>query len=112
MKADDSYYTAPEDMSVDKDRQSFAPWVFFYSSPLLTIQTGVNILLIFLIAHAVNPRSCLEMFETFKNIVETFINIYIGECVCVCILPCVYTSLPVVRSGPNLAHTCRFISKG
>ena len=36
--------------------------------------------------------------------------IYIGECVCVCvcILPSVYTSPSVVRSGPNLAHTCRF----
>ena len=29
-------------------------------------------------------------------------------CVCVCILPSVYTSPSVVRSGPNLAHTCRF----
>ena len=31
---------------------------------------------------------------------------------CVCVLPTVYTSSPGVRSGPNLAHTCRFISNG
>ena len=73
MKADDSYYTASEDMSVDKDHQSFTPWVFLYSSLLLRIQITVNILLIFLIVHAVNLRNCLEMYETFKNSTETFI---------------------------------------
>ena len=57
--------------------------------------------------------------HNFKNIIHgnKRIYIYIGECVCVClsvivcILPTVYTSSPVVRSGPNFAHTCRFISK-
>ena len=36
------------------------------------------------------------------------IYIYIGKCMCVrvCILPSVYMSPSVVRSGPNLAHTC------
>ena len=40
---------------------------------------------------------------------------HIGECVCVCLSVCVcillgvYTSPSVVRSGPNLAHACRFI---
>ena len=33
-------------------------------------------------------------------------------CVCVCILPTVYTSSPVVRSGPNFADTCRSSPNG
>ena len=54
--------------------------------------------------------SDLILYLLYQWFLRIIIYIYIGECmcVCVCILPSVYTSPSVVRSGPNLAHTCKF----
>ena len=72
--------------------------------------TGVASLVV-VVSVEVNPAPATEVVSVV-DVVST-IYIYIRECVCmcVCILPTVYTSSPLVRSGPNLAHTCRFISK-
>ena len=52
-----------------------------------------------------NPK---DNYEILNNIIYIYIGECVCVCVCVCILPSVYTSPSVVRSGPNLAHTCRF----
>ena len=83
----------------------------FYSSVFYSIHVHC-LLTVEALAHwQVHPRQHNTdiMHGVKQHTGEIYLYLYRRVCVCLCILLGVYTSPPVVRSGPNSAHAWRFI---